>query len=94
MRMRAITLRDWLVTKMKERKKRRKENTRKFLSGEIDFGILGKRQACLFRNDNKTKDNHPAFLLMIKDGESWREVGAFWVKELRPREEEEAHDFV
>jgi len=71
----------------KERKRRRKE--RKFLSGEIDLGILGKKQACLFRNDNKTKDNHPAFLLMIKDGESWREVGAFWIKKIKPKEADE-----
>jgi len=86
MRSRYKTLYEWWREKMKEKEKRNeKEKVRKFLSGEIDFGVLGKRQACLFRNDKKEKDNQPAFRLMVKEGENWKEVGAFWIRETKPR---------
>ncbi len=56
---------------------------KKFLSGEIDFGILGKKPAYLFKNEKREKETQPAFRLFIRDGDEWREVGAFWVKEFR-----------
>ncbi len=69
---------------------------RKYLSGEIDFGILGKKTAYLFKNDKREKKNQPAFRLVIKEGDSWKEVGVFWVREVREKDdvEEEVVDFV
>ena len=68
---------EWLVEKMKEdgRKKR------KYLAGYLDFGALGRRDAFLFKNDNRKSANHPAFRLFVKESGEWREIGAFWVKE-------------
>jgi uncharacterized protein (DUF736 family) len=87
------TLYDWWRDRMKE-KKDRKEKGKKYLAGYLDFGILGKKEAFLFKNDRKEKDNQPAFRLVIKEGENWKEVGAFWVREIKPKEEEEVIDFV
>ena len=68
----------------------RKGNGRKYLAGYIDLGILGKRDAYLFKNNKREKESQPAFRLVIKDGDNWKEVGAFWVRELKekPREVE------
>ncbi len=66
-----------------------KKNGRKYLAGYLDFGVLGKREAYLFKNDRREKDTQPAFKLMIKEGDGWKEVGVFWVRESKPREPEE-----
>jgi len=85
---------EWMVEKMKdeERKKRKGEKVRKYLAGYIDLGFLGKREAFLFKNDKKEKDNQPAFRLMVREGDAWKEAGAFWIREVKPKEEE--FDFV
>lgn len=62
---------------------------KKYLSGFVDFGILGRREAYLFKNEKKEKKNQPAFRLVIKDGDSWKEVGVFWVREVKQRDPEE-----
>jgi len=62
---------------------------KKYLSGFVDFGILGRKEAYLFKNEKREKENQPAFRLVIKDGDSWKEVGVFWVRESKPREPEE-----
>jgi len=75
-------------------KEKKKQNGRKYLAGYVDFGVLGKREAYLFKNDKREKNSQPAFRLMIKEGESWKEVGVFWVRESKPKEpEEEVFDF-
>ncbi|MEM2191585.1 MAG: DUF736 family protein [Archaeoglobaceae archaeon] len=63
-------------------------STKKFLSGYVDFGILGRREACLFKNENKDSEKQPGWLLFVREGESWKEVGAFWVK-VKEKEAEE-----
>jgi len=90
------TLHEWMVEKMKEgeNKKGKVKKAKKFLAGYLDFGVLGKREAFLFKNDRKEKESQPAFRLVIKEGEAWKEVGAFWVREVKPKEEEEVYDFV
>jgi len=60
---------------------------RKYLAGYIDFGILGKREVFVFRNDRRENNKQPAFRLMIREGDSWKEVGAFWVREANSRED-------
>ncbi len=67
----------------------RKKETKKYLSGFIDLGILGKREAYLFKNEKREKESQPAFRLVIKEGDSWKEVGVFWVREVKQREPEE-----
>jgi uncharacterized protein (DUF736 family) len=57
--------------------------SKKYLSGYVDFGILGKKPAYLFKNEKREKENQPAYRLMIKDGDSWVEVGVFWVKKAK-----------
>jgi len=76
-------------------KKEKKKNGQKYLAGYVDFGVLGKREAYLFKNDKREMENQPAFRLMIKEGEGWKEVGVFWVRERRPKgeEKEEVLDF-
>jgi len=68
-------------------------NGKKYLAGEVDFGILGKMQAYLFKNEKRDKNsNQPYYRLVIKEGDSWREVGAFWVKEVKQRDERDDLD--
>ncbi len=69
-----------------------KKNSKRYLAGYIDLGILGRREAFLFRNEKREKDNQPAFRLMIKDGDGWKEVGAFWVRELKEKPREVEYD--
>jgi len=61
--------------------------SKKYLAGYIDLGVLGKREAYLFKNEKREKNTQPAFRLCIKEGDSWKEVGAFWVRETKPKEE-------
>lgn len=58
-----------------------------YLAGEIDLGILGKRPAYLFENENREKSTHPVLKMVIKDGDEWKQVGAFWVREVKQKEE-------
>jgi uncharacterized protein (DUF736 family) len=68
---------------------RKKENGKKYLAGEIDLGILGRKQAYLFKNTNREKDsNQPHYRLVIREGENWKEVGAFWIRESKVKEED------
>ena len=72
--------------------KSEKKEGKKYLAGFVDFGILGKKEAYLFKNEKREKKEQPAFRLVIKEGEQWKEVGAFWVRESKPKakvEEEE-----
>jgi len=73
----------------------KKGNGKKYLAGEIDFGILGRRSVYLFRNEKREKNsNQPHYRLLIKEGDEWKEVGAFWIRESKPKEpEEEEFDF-
>ncbi len=68
----------------------KKGNGRKYLAGYVDFGVLGRREVYLFKNERREKDTQPAFRLMVKEGEGWKEVGVFWLREVKekPREEE------
>ncbi|WP_456468112.1 DUF736 family protein [Archaeoglobus sp.] len=75
-----------------EGKEKKKQNGRKYLAGYVDLGILGKREVYLFKNEKREKDTQPAFRLMLKEGESWKEVGAFWVREVKERPKEEEID--
>jgi len=61
---------------------------RKYLAGYIDFGVLGKKEAYLFKNDRREKDNQPAFRLVIREGDSWKEVGVFWIREVKGKSQE------
>lgn len=63
--------------------------SRKFLSGYVDFGILGKREAYIFKNEKREKESQPSFRLMVKEGDNWKEVGVFWVREIKQKEPEE-----
>ena len=72
--------------------KSEKKEGKKYLAGFVDFGILGKKEAYLFKNEKREKKEQPAFRLVIKEGDAWKEVGAFWVRESKPKakvEEEE-----
>ncbi len=71
----------------------KKEGVKKYLAGVVDLGILGKREAYLFKNDKREKKEQPAYRLVIREGESWKECGAFWVRESKPKVEEEEIDF-
>lgn len=62
---------------------------RKYLAGYIDFGIVGRREVYLFRNEKRENQKQPAFRLMIREGDSWKEVGVFWVREVKSKEDEE-----
>ncbi len=62
---------------------------KKYLSGFIDLGILGRKEAYLFKNEKREKNNQPAFRLVIKENGTWKEVGVFWVRELKQKEPEE-----
>ncbi|AIY90417.1 DUF736 family protein [Geoglobus acetivorans] len=62
---------------------------KKYLAGMVDFGILGRREAYLFKNEKREKDTQPAFRLVIREGDTWKEVGAFWVREVKQKEPEE-----
>ncbi len=46
----------------------------KYLAGYIDLGILGRKEVYLFKNERREKDNQPAFRLVIKEGDSWKEA--------------------
>lgn len=61
----------------------------KYLAGYIDLGILGRKEAYLFKNDRKEKETQPAFRLVIKENGGWKEVGAFWVKERKEAKKED-----
>jgi len=63
--------------------------SKKYLAGYLDFGVLGRREAYLFKNEKKEKENQPSFRLVIKEGDNWKEVGAFWIRESKPKEEDE-----
>ena len=69
-------------------KKEKKKNGQKYLAGYVDFGVLGRKEAFLFKNEKREKDTQPAFRLMIRENDSWKEVGVFWVRESKPKEEE------
>ncbi len=69
--------------------KGKKNGPKKYLAGVMDFGILGKREAYLFKNEKREKKEQPAYRLVIREGESWKEVGAFWVRESKTKEVEE-----
>jgi len=74
--------------------KKEKKNGRKYLAGYVDFGVLGRKEAFLFKNEKREKDTQPAFRLMIRENDSWKEVGVFWVRESKSKEpEEEIIDF-
>ena len=64
-------------------------SSKKFLSGFVDFGILGKREAYIFKNEKKEKESQPSFRLMVRDNGTWKEVGVFWVREVKQKEPEE-----
>jgi len=74
---------------------KKRKNGQKYLAGYVDFGVLGRKEAYLFRNEKREKKSQPAFRLMIKEGDSWKEVGVFWVRERKEQEEpeEEVIDF-
>lgn len=55
--------------------------SKKYLAGYLDFGVLGRKEAYLFKNEKKEKETQPAFRLVIKEENGCKEVGAFWVKE-------------
>ncbi|ADC66180.1 conserved hypothetical protein [Ferroglobus placidus DSM 10642] len=63
-------------------------NGKKFLAGYLDFGVLGEREAFLFKNEKKSSKSQPDFRLVIREGDGWKEVGAFWVRESKPKVEE------
>ena len=63
--------------------------SKKYLAGYLDFGVLGRKEAYLFKNEKKEKETQPAFRLVIKEENGWKEVGAFWIKE---RKEESKKD--
>ncbi len=67
----------------------KKEGVKKYLAGVVDLGILGKKEAYLFKNDKREKKEQPAYRLIIKEGDAWKEVGAFWIRESKPKVEEE-----
>ncbi len=60
---------------------------KKYLAGYVDFGILGKKEAYIFKNEKKEKDSQPAFRLIIREGDNWKEVGVFWIREVKQKEE-------
>ena len=64
--------------------------SKKYLAGYLDFGVLGRKEAYLFKNEKKEKETQPAFRLVIKEENGWKEVGAFWIKEKqdKPKEKE------
>jgi len=70
-------------------KTKKSNGSRKYLAGYVDLGILGRKEAYLFKNEKREKDSQPAFRLMIKEGDAWKEVGVFWVRETRQKETEE-----
>jgi len=72
--------------------KGKKNGSKKYLAGYIDLGVLGKREAYLFKNDKREKKEQPAYRLVIKEGDQWKEVGVFWVRESKPKVEEEEID--
>ena len=61
----------------------------KYLAGYLDFGVLGKKEAYLFKNEKKEKKTQPAFKLVIKEGDRWKEAGVFWVKERKEKQQKE-----
>lgn len=64
-----------------------KSKSQKYLAGYIDMGIFGKKEVYLFKNRNKGADNVPAFRAMVKENGDWKEIGAFWVREKKSKNE-------
>ncbi len=49
----------------------KKGNGRKYLAGYVDFGVLGRKEAFLFKNEKREKDTQPAFrLLKLRSSQS------------------------
>lgn len=74
----------------KEKNKVKNVVGKKYLAGYIDLGIFGKREVCLFKNENKQSKNSPSFRAMIRDENGWKEVGAFWIREMKAKDEADA----
>ncbi|MEM0503323.1 MAG: DUF736 family protein [Archaeoglobaceae archaeon] len=74
---------------MGEGEKKVKEKVRKYLSGYVEFGILGRREICIFKNEGRESDKQPSFRIFVKEGEAWKEVGALWTRELKEKEGDE-----
>lgn len=55
---------------------------KRYLSGYIDLGILGKKEIYIFKNEDRQEEKQPDFRIFIKE-DSWIEVGALWVKEFK-----------
>lgn len=57
----------------------------KFISGEINLGLLGKVTISIWPNDRKEKPNQPDYRITAKIGEDWQNVGAGWKKESKDK---------
>ena len=58
----------------------------KYLSGEIDNGLNGRKRVVVFSNKNKEKDTHPDFKVFVdpnpeSEDSSLKEVGVLWQNE-------------
>jgi len=74
----------------KEKNKVKNVGGKRYLAGYIDLGILGKQEMYLFKNENKQSKNSPSFRAIVKDGDGWKEVGVFWIREMRAKDEADA----
>ena len=70
----------------KKVKKKSGNDAKKYFSGYLDFGILGKKEICVFGNNGKKSDKQPSFRIFVKEGEAWKEVGALWIRERKEKE--------
>lgn len=66
------------------------EKGEKYLSGEIDLGVNGKKRILVFANKNKEKQTHPDFNLFVDDepesnDSNLKGVGALWKQEKKEK---------
>ncbi|MEM3895978.1 MAG: DUF736 family protein [Archaeoglobaceae archaeon] len=59
-----------------------------YFSGYVDFGILGRKEICIFGNNEKKNDNQPSLRIFVKENDAWKEVGALWMRELKGESKE------
>jgi len=61
----------------------------KYLSGYLNFGVMGKRRVIIFKNENRKNENSPTHRIVISEGENLKNVGALWISEKKGKEEKQ-----
>jgi len=64
----------------------------KYLSGYLNFGVMGKRRVMIFKNENRKNENSPTHRIVVREGEDLKNVGVLWTQEKKEEKENTDED--